>query len=74
LAFVEMGGFRIVNIPPVLFSRLSTALGVITPAIFVMALYWAARILYAPFFALLVMAPLLLEVDFAGCLRLVNIY
>jgi hypothetical protein len=46
----------------------------ITPVIFVMGLFWAARILYAPFFALLVMVPLLLEADFAGCLRLVNIY
>jgi hypothetical protein len=34
-------------------------LGMITPAIFVMALFWAARILYTPFFALLVMVPLL---------------
>jgi hypothetical protein len=50
------------------------ASGMIAPAIFVMALYWAARISYAPFFALLIMVPLFLEADFAGCLRLVNIY
>jgi hypothetical protein len=62
------------NIPQILFSRLSTASGVIAPAIFVMVLFWAARISYAPFFALLVLVPLLLEADFAGYLRLVNIY
>jgi hypothetical protein len=45
---------------------LSTASGVITPAIFVMVLFWAARISYAPFFALLVMMLLLLEAEFAG--------
>jgi hypothetical protein len=50
------------------------ASGVIAPAIFVMALFWAVRILYASFFALLVVVHLLLEADFAGCLRLVNIY
>jgi hypothetical protein len=43
------------------------ASGVITPAIFVMALFWAARISYAPFFALLVMMPSLLKADSSGC-------
>jgi hypothetical protein len=52
---------------------LSTASGVITPAIFVMALFWVAMILYAPFISLLVMVPLLVEADVAGWLRLVNI-
>ncbi len=38
-----------VNAPPSSFSRVSMDLSVMMPVIFVMASFWAARILYAPF-------------------------
>ena len=61
--------FKIVNIPPISFLRLSTASGVMMPEIFAMVLFWAARISYASFFALLVMVPLHLV---ASCWQLPN--
>jgi hypothetical protein len=51
-----------VNIPPIiLFSRLSIASGVMTPAILVMITFCVASILYAPFLVLRDVLPLLVE-------------
>jgi hypothetical protein len=50
-----------VNIPPILFSRLLIASSVMTPAILVMASFCMASILYALLFVLLDILPLLVE-------------
>jgi hypothetical protein len=50
-----------VNIPPILSSRVLIAFGVMTPAILMMASFCAASILYAAFFVLLDILPLLVE-------------
>jgi hypothetical protein len=44
-----MGGLQYGEAPPSSFSRVSMDLGVMIPAIFVMAFFWAMSILYAPF-------------------------
>jgi hypothetical protein len=61
--------FRMVNVPPSSFSRVSMDLGVMIPVIFVMASFWAMSISYALFLADFddILASLLLEREDVLC-------